>query len=85
MIKYRADVYLERIVAVDVEKETDHFVWVKGAKCAKNTRYTFLCDTWQEAQDVLVRNLESRVLRVRSQLDYAERELSKAKALKEEG
>jgi hypothetical protein len=82
MIKYKAEWgYFPRLSVCEVEKETDKCVWVNGYRNAKESQGVKFYDTFEEAQQRLIRECETDVRQAKSQLDKAEGYLQKMKDL----
>ena len=75
--KYRADEYPPRIYAVEVERETDASVWVRGRKRPKTSYHGVFRDTWEEAHaflmDLARKNLEGSQRELDRNRSYFER------------
>jgi len=58
MIKYRTDEYSGtpefRIAKVEIEKETDTSVWIRGMRNNKHSSFHNYFDTWQEAHEYIL-------------------------------
>jgi hypothetical protein len=87
MIKYKTKKYDVEIAPVEISKETECFVWVKGNQKdfreAKNSAWSAFHDTWQAAKDYLVARESQKVDALRLQLERAKGELGNAKGLRE--
>ncbi len=78
--------YLSRwqeIKKVEIERETEASVWVKGSKRAKSTSWERYHDTYEDARRHVINEAEKEVATARRELETAERKLATAKALKE--
>ena len=83
MIKYVTGGWGNNLIkAVEVEKETDVSVWVKGSRCAKRSTYKNYFDTWEEAKQFLLGKAEAECDSLRSQLERAKGKLGNIKGLK---
>lgn len=84
MVKYKVDHYWRpEVKKVEIEKETESSVWIKGRREAKETQYHAFFDTFQEAKDFLIDVFEKKAQAVRRQLEQANGHLGNAKGLKE--
>jgi hypothetical protein len=84
MIKYKANYYWRpEVEKVEVERETDFSVWVKGCPEAKQTRYHVFFDTFAEAKAFLIDVFEKKAQDVRFQLEQANGLLGSARGLKD--
>ena len=84
MIKYKVSHYWRpEVEKVEIEKETDSSVWIKGRRGAKETQYHAFFDTFAEAKAFLIDVFEKKAQAVRSQLETANGHLGNAKGLKE--
>ena len=55
MIKYKANYCVRpEVEKVEIEKETESSVWIKGRREAKETQYHAFFNTFQEAKDFLI-------------------------------
>ena len=84
MTKYKAyHCSRPEVKRVEVEKETESSVWIKGRREAKETQYSAFFDTFQEAKDFLIDVFEKKAKTVRLQLERANGYIGYAKGLKE--
>ena len=84
MVKYKVNYYWRpEVEKVEVEKETESSVWIKGRREAKEAQYHAFFDTFQEAKDFLIDVFEKKARSVRRQLEQANGYLGNAKGLKE--
>ena len=65
MIRLSTDV---RITPVEVERETEHCVWIRGRKNNKVSSYENYYDTWDAAHAGLLEYAEGRLNAARSRL-----------------
>jgi ribosome-binding protein aMBF1 (putative translation factor) len=84
MIKYWADLYFRRVVRVEVDRETAHFVWSKGEKQAKRSEFHVYKDTWEEAHAELVKYVNWEIAKARTSLEWSQDKLKEVMELKEE-
>ena len=83
MIKYKIGGYREKIEAVEIERETDQMVFLpNGNREHKKCSYHQYFDTWEEAHEVLMKQLEGKVASLRLRLNNAEGELGNLKGMK---
>jgi hypothetical protein len=83
MKKYQASHYFRMdIIEVEVEKETDSSVWVKGHRNAKRSADATYCDTWDEAHNILLEKAQIRVDDARNRLNHANDVLGNVKGMK---
>ena len=71
--------YDNKITEVEVEKETDKCVYVKGNRNNKIGNYECYYPTFQEAHDVVLKKLENRLSNTKHILEGLEKELTKFK------
>ena len=84
--KYYANFIVEPgIGVVWVDKETDSFVWIKGRRNSKESKYDRFADTWEEAHQWMIDVARKKVQRAQRNVDYYSEELNKILALKEDG
>jgi len=88
MIKYRIDKYSEtpefRISKVEIEKETDTSVWIRGMRNNKHSSFHNYFDTWKEAHEYILGLANNNVNRAILQLERAKGLLLIIYGLKEE-
>lgn len=83
MIKFRTGEYnKDMIVEVEVERESDSSVWIKGRRNNKRSTYENYFDSWDEAKAYLLEKAESKAASCRRQLEYANGILGNIKGLK---
>ncbi len=74
IIRYRTGSYGGDIQRVEVERETEHFVWIKGRREGRWTRYDKYHDTWHSAYAYLlnkaIMSLENSKDRLERAIDY---------------
>lgn len=83
MIKYRAASGWAKIEAVEVERETECFVWIKGRRNSKKTEYYNYFDSFNEAKSALLKNAVRALETAKKRVGFAEEELIKIEELKE--
>jgi hypothetical protein len=79
MTKYRTK--WQQIEAVDVEKESDCFVWINGRRNAKTSSYECYFRTFDDAKAYLLDKAECKVAVAQSTLDRARNELAAVRSL----
>lgn len=81
IIKYMTGGWGKTIEAKEVERETEHSVWVNGNRNAKWTSWHKYHNTWEEAKDYLLDMAKRRVKSYEDQLASAKESLSKIEKL----
>lgn len=82
-IKYKT-IFNSRIEKVEIEKETNFFVFFKnGRRDGKRTEWQSYFDSFQEAKDFLITQKIIRIEQVKEKLKYYEKELEKIQSLTE--
>jgi hypothetical protein len=81
-IKYRTSKYSVEIKEVEVERETDHSVWVKGNRSAKHSDWHQYHETYNEAFNFLDCRYTQKLSAAESRLDTAKNEYSAVQELK---
>ena len=82
MYKYKQ--WLGEIRKVEIKRESEHSVWLKGGRREKKrTNYQNYFDTWEEAMDHIIGAAFKKVCHYQYLLQKAEVELEKAHALEE--
>lgn len=83
MIKYEAGGFgKEKIVSIEVERETANCIYINGRRCAKVGSYLSYFDTWQQAKDHLLQQRQDKIDDARRSLQYALDKLDDIKGLK---
>lgn len=85
--KYRIAKWREcssEIIKVEIERETDSSVWIRGHRQGKNTESHQYLDTWKEAEFLLREQAEGYLDTCKNRLKDAEEILSEIKELREE-
>lgn len=88
MIKYKTSNYGERITKVEVERETENFVWEKindtrSDRRAKIATWASYFDSFEEAKQYLLNAAKEKVEFYKDQLQRAKSELGQLESLKE--
>jgi len=84
MEKYRTGGWGKNLIEqVEVEKETEASVWIKGRRNAKRTEYYNYFDTWDEAKLYLLTVAEAKVAAIRLNLERANGELGNINGLRQ--
>lgn len=87
MKKFKTNVGEDRIDEVEVVRESEQSVWVRGYRGverreSKMSQCGCYFDTWEEAHAYLVDKQDFKVVLARSSLAYAEKQLAEVQALK---
>jgi len=83
MIKYKQQ--WDRIKKIEIERETDHFVFLKdGRREAKVANYVSYFNTFEEAKEHIINKAKGKVRHYEHQLQNAKEDLDDANALTEE-
>ena len=61
---------MAEIEPVEVDKDTDSSVWIRGRRRAKVSEYEVFHDTWQSAHEHLLRKATERVESLIRQLEW---------------
>lgn len=72
MKKFKASIY--RIEEVEVEKETDFFVWVGNYRCTKHSPGTKYFDTIEEAKEFVKDECNERIELAENRLKATKKE-----------
>ena len=80
-IKYVAS--FERIKKVEIDRETDQSVWLKGKKdpIRKTNSYECYCNTFEEAKDFLRQKELNDIKNYESSIEYHRDKLKKIEAI----
>ena len=81
--KYRTGSYGEPIEVVEVDRETEKSVWIKGHRNEKITNYHSYFDSWSEAHDYLVKKFRNEMSRSKAKYDGAKNRYQEVLSLKE--
>lgn len=82
--KYRTGRFGSRnkpIEEIQVERETEHSVWINGSRNKKNTDSCRYWDTYDEAKDYLVKKQELDIQRAENNLERKRKEYDRLKGL----
>lgn len=74
---------LGRISIVEIDRETDSMVWVKGRGFYKLTGFESYFDTFEQAKNHAIALAKQLMINACRQLDYANEQLDNAKGLKD--
>ena len=78
MIKFKTGTFVRSLIEkVEVERETDSFVWINNRRVGKNTGYDQFWDSWEDALHFLLSRANDRVLRAKKRLAEENEELGK--------
>lgn len=72
----------QQIESVEVERESDSFVWVGGRRRIKISDYECYHSTGEDAKNYIIQRAQDEVDRISKQLDFAKANLEKAKNAK---
>jgi hypothetical protein len=73
---YKISTWSPYIVEVDVEKETDKFVYIKGSREAKSSGWgSGYAPTWEKAVEHLQSYFQGKVDDAQKQVDYCQEKL----------
>ena len=81
MIKYRTSGWEHDIERVEVERETEHSVWIKGRRRSRWTSYEKYHDTWHNAHAYLKSKAEQTLETNERYLEEYRKELAEIKAM----
>lgn len=72
MKKYKTEQYgIDKIIAIEVDRESEHSVWIGKRRHNKKSDYTNFFDTWKEAHALLLERANHKV-------EHAQRNLASA-------
>jgi hypothetical protein len=71
------------IESVEIEKETEKCVWIKGSRMNKYSGYYIFHDSWMEAKAHLLARAERNLESARRSIQRAQDDLGNIKGLKE--
>ena len=78
MIKFKTGTLTRSLIEkVEVERETDFFVWINNRKEGKNTGYDQIWDNWDDAKEYLLDKARTRKQRAEDELTKSIAELAK--------
>ena len=77
MIMYKTGGYKELIQEVEVERSTEHMVWVNGMQSSKISRYHRFFDNKDEAKEYLIKEFNGQIATAKSIIKSAELQLKK--------
>ena len=83
MNKFKASPWNTTIQQVEVERETEHCVWIRGRKNTKNSDFASYHDSWNEAKAFILAEAEDKAASLRRQLDIANSKIENIKGMKE--
>jgi hypothetical protein len=72
MKKYVTKDYSNKIIAIDVERETDESVWINGRRNAKITSWARYHNTFDDAKTYLIEKKERVITRAKEEIHQAE-------------
>ena len=80
MKKYRTR--WQEIELVEIEKETESCVWIKGRKSLKRSTFESYHDTEYDAKGFIIGEAEDNLTAAERSVEYCKQKLEKAKAAK---
>ena len=83
MKKFMAETYAHSIKPVEVERETDSCIWIKGRRHSKTGYYESYFNTFLEAKKHLLAKAQQKVDVHQWELDQAKKKLAEVSALRE--
>lgn len=84
MKRYIAGRYSDKVETVEVERETNFTVWIKGRKWSKKNKYEEYFDTFEEARESLVNRYQFELKTLKAQLKRTKQRLADTLRLQEE-
>ncbi len=85
-VKYKTREWgVNRIKKIEIERETESSVWIRGQCCRKKGAVFIIADSFEEAKEWLVKRAERVVERMRGSSEFYAKQLEMLKGLKEEG
>ena len=72
-----------KILKIEIERESEKSVWIKGYRCLKKTECEEYFDTWEQAYNQLVIFAEKRISITKLNLVINQEELEAVKKIKE--
>jgi hypothetical protein len=82
-MKFRTKRYSPAAIeAVDVERETEQSVWIRGKRLAKRSQYDRFFDSWAKAHAHLLAKAEGELASACRRLDLANSTLGNVKGMK---
>ena len=82
-IKYRTGWHRDVIERIEVERETEHSVWVGGSREGRWTSYHKYHDTWHNARAYLKDRVTNALKSYEKNAEDARKELAKISAMTE--
>ena len=76
MIKYKTGGWQVKIKEVEVDKETEKCVWIRGRRNSKLSSYESYFDSFSDAKVFLINRKERRISKLQSSLDIVKKELA---------
>ena len=71
-----------KVETVQVERETESSVWIRGYRVAKESDWRMFHDTWEQAHAYLTARAEIRLTNARRQLELAQAFAGNIKGMK---
>lgn len=85
MIKYVTDSTAYEVRAkikpVEIDRETESSVWVRGRRRAKDSEYETFHNSWAEARSHLIESAKDKVALAKMRLEHHESNLKELEAL----
>ena len=82
MLKFITDKYKIGVKEIEVERETEHSVWIKGNRSAKWSDWRQYHDTYEQALTYLDCMYTKKLTRAENNLDTAKNEYAAVQELK---
>jgi hypothetical protein len=76
-IMYETHNYGTPITPVEVERETENSIWIKGTKRAKKSNYSSFFDTIQQAKQYLLNKADKSIVTAENSVAYLKEEKRK--------
>ena len=91
MKKYKTSRWDNEIEEIEIARETEHSIWIKGerwggsyeCRCKKATKWDIYHNTWRAAYACLLDRLTRNVESAKDQLEECEQDLREIQVLKE--
>lgn len=83
IVKYRTSGFGKNpIEKIEVERETDSSVWIKGRRSVKDSSWLKYFDSWEDAHSFLLQKAEKNLISARRSLERAQGEHGNIKGMK---
>lgn len=80
-MKHKADHHRITVKEVEIEKETENFVFINGRRVSKDTQYESFHDSRAEAKNEILKRILNEIGILESQMNYLKQKLDKAELL----